>query len=184
MKRWGMSIGLLLLLSGVQVFAAPELQDPYTIEMMKLKKAAARAAEQPVKNRASPLTTLAVSVKGTFWRNPEWAKMLNLSTDQQKKMDEIFQQHRLKLIDLTAALQKEELILEPLFGATRPSSEDEASILTQIERIADARAELEKTNSRMLLGILQVLTPEQWNKLPAASKEGMKALAKPVWKKE
>jgi hypothetical protein len=41
--------------------------------------------------------------------------------DQQKRMDDIFQQYRLKLIDLTAALQKEELILEPLFSGKHAS---------------------------------------------------------------
>ncbi len=35
-------------------------------------------------------------------------------TDQQKKMDDIFNTNRLKLIDQFAALQKEEAIMEPL----------------------------------------------------------------------
>jgi hypothetical protein len=123
----------------------------------------------PVKVKAqtvSPLASLQASVKGTFWRDPERVKSLDLSTAQQTKMDEIFQQYRLRLIDKTAALQKEEVILEPLFGATRPLPENESRILTQIDKIAEARAELEKTNSRMLVGILQNLTAEQWNKLP------------------
>jgi len=119
----------------------------------------------------SPLTSLQSTVKGTFWRNPEWIKLLDLSTDQQKRMDEIFQQYRLKLIDLTASLQKEELILEPLLGPNRPAPESEAKILTQIDRIAEARAELEKANSKMLVGILQVLTPDQWSKLPMPTRK-------------
>jgi Spy/CpxP family protein refolding chaperone len=96
--------------------------------------------------------------------------LLELSGEQQKKMDEAFHQYRLKLIDLTASLQKEELILEPLFAAMPAAPENEAKILTQIDRIADARAELEKANSRMLVGILQILTPEQRNKLPMPGK--------------
>jgi Spy/CpxP family protein refolding chaperone len=125
--------------------------------------------------KGSPLTSLQASVSGTFWRNPKWVKMLQLSTDQQTKMDEIFQQHRLKLIDLTASLQKEELILEPLMGMTPPAPEAQSKILTQIDRIADARAELEKANSRMLVSILQLLTPEQWSKLPMGTKKGLYA---------
>jgi aspartyl-tRNA synthetase len=116
---------------------------------------------------ASPLTSLQTSLRGTFWRNSEWVKALELTTDQQSKMDDVYQQYRLKLIDLTAALQKEELLLEPLIGRTRPAPEAEAKIMTQIDRIAEARAELEKTNSRMLISLLQVLTAEQWSKLPA-----------------
>jgi Spy/CpxP family protein refolding chaperone len=85
-----------------------------------------------------------------------------LTPDQQKKMDDLFNQSRLKLIDLSAALQKEEAIMEPLLAADRP---DETRILLQIDRIAQARAELEKSNARMLLGIRSVLTQDQWKRL-------------------
>jgi Spy/CpxP family protein refolding chaperone len=99
---------------------------------------------------------------GKWWDNPELAKRLNLTADQQKKMDEVFQQHRLRLIDLHAALEKEEAILEPLHEAANP---DDAKVLPQIDRVAQARAELEKANARMLLGLRHVLTPEQWKML-------------------
>src|SRR5262244_3016674 len=130
-------------------------------EFEALKSRYAAAVVPQKAKSASPLTALQASVKGTFWRNPEWVTQLGLSADQQKKMDDVFLQYRLKLIDLTASLEKEELILEPLWSAVRPA-ENQAKILAQIDRIADARAELEKANSRMLLGILEVLTPEQW----------------------
>ncbi|MGA3028795.1 MAG: Spy/CpxP family protein refolding chaperone [Bryobacteraceae bacterium] len=101
---------------------------------------------------------------GRWWNNPEMARKLGLSTDQQKKMDDIFQQSRLKLIDLNASLQKEETIMEPLMEADQA---DEARILEQIDKVAQARAELEKANARMLLGIRRTLTPDQWKKLQA-----------------
>jgi len=44
---------------------------------------------------------------------------------------------------------------------------DEARIVAQIDKVAQARAELEKANARMLLGIRRVLTPDQWKKLQA-----------------
>jgi periplasmic protein CpxP/Spy len=70
----------------------------------------------------------------------------------------------LKLIDLSAALQKQEAIMEPLVEADRP---DESQVLAQIDRVAQARAELEKANARMLLGFRGVLTQDQWKKLQA-----------------
>jgi Spy/CpxP family protein refolding chaperone len=97
-----------------------------------------------------------------WWKNPATAQSLGLTADQQKKMDDVFQQYRLKLIDLNAALEKEEIMLEPLVAA-QPL--DEAKITAQIDRVAQARAELEKANGRMLLGIRKPLTPEQWSKL-------------------
>jgi len=97
-----------------------------------------------------------------WWKNPATAQSLGLTADQQKKMDDVFQQYRLKLIDFNAALEKEEVTLEPLVAALPL---DEAKITAQIDRVAQARAELEKANGRMLLGIRKLLTPEQWSKL-------------------
>ena len=101
---------------------------------------------------------------GRWWKNPEMVEKLGVTADQQKKMDDIFQQHRLKLIDVTAAVEREEVTLEPMMEADQP---DEARIVAQIDKVAQARAELEKANARMLLGIRRVLTPDQWKKLQA-----------------
>jgi len=111
----------------------------------------------------TPLYSLQVA-PGTWWSNADNAAALGLTKEQQKKMDDIFQQHRLKLIELNASLSREEAILDPLIAAEKL---DEPKILTQIDRIAQARAELEKDNSRLLLAIRQSLTMEQWNKLQA-----------------
>jgi Spy/CpxP family protein refolding chaperone len=89
---------------------------------------------------------------------------LDLTPEQRKNIDDIFQQHRLKLIDVEAALQKEELMLEPLVNAETP---DDAKVLAQIDRVAQARAELEKANSRMLWQVRRVLTPDQRKQLEA-----------------
>src|SRR5579883_875050 len=99
---------------------------------------------------------------GRWWDDPKVAQQVGLTADQQKKMDDIFQQNRLKLIDLSAALQKQELIMQPLMESEQP---DEGKILAQIDAVAQARAELEKNNARMLLGIRKVLTPDQWKKV-------------------
>jgi Spy/CpxP family protein refolding chaperone len=101
---------------------------------------------------------------GRWWKDPQMVEKLGVTADQQKKMDDIFQQHRLKLIDVTAAVQREEVNLEPMMAADQP---DEARIVAQIDKVAQARAELEKANARMLLGIRRVLTPDQWKKLQA-----------------
>jgi Spy/CpxP family protein refolding chaperone len=99
---------------------------------------------------------------GKWWTSPEMAQKLNLTEDQKRRMDDIFQQHRLKLIDLQASLEKEEVSLEPLVGADQP---DDAKVFAQIDRVAQARAELEKANSRMLWQVRRVLTPDQWKQL-------------------
>lgn len=102
--------------------------------------------------------------RGRWWDNPEMVQKLSLTSDQVKRMDDIFQQNRLRLIDLNAAVQKEEVIMEPLVASDQP---DEAKILAQIDKVAQARAELEKANARFLLGIRRVLNADQWKKLQA-----------------
>ena len=104
--------------------------------------------------------------RGRWWTDPALAKELGLTEDQQKHMDALFQESRLKLIDLRATLQKQEVILQPLLGADQP---DESQVLAQIDRVAQARAELEKANARMLLGLRRMLTVSQWKELQAIS---------------
>lgn len=101
---------------------------------------------------------------GRWWANPEIQQKLNLTVDQQKKMDDIFQQSRIKLIYMNASLQEAEVTLEPMMSSDQP---DEAKIIAQIDKIAEARAELEKQNARMLLGLRSTLTLEQWKKVQA-----------------
>jgi periplasmic protein CpxP/Spy len=116
--------------------------------------------------------TLPGGAYGRWWYNLQMALRLSLTPDQQKKMDDVFQQSRLKLIDLTAALDKEEAILEPLVEADQP---DAPKIRVQIDRIAQARAELEKANANMLLGIRLILTPDQWKSLQSSGGAGPRA---------
>ncbi len=98
---------------------------------------------------------------GRWWRDPNFAKLLTLTPDQQNRMDQVFQANRPRLIDLSGAVQKEELAMEPLVDAEPPN---EALVLAQIDRVAQSRAELEKAIARMLLGLRSVLTPDQWQK--------------------
>lgn len=105
---------------------------------------------------------------GMWWKNPDLAQKIGLTADQQKRMDDIFQKSRLELIDLKASLEKQEVMLQPMLSENPP---DTNKILAQIDHVAQARADLEKGNARMLLGIRGVLTPDQWTKLQAEGRD-------------
>ncbi|HEY1256732.1 MAG TPA: Spy/CpxP family protein refolding chaperone, partial [Terracidiphilus sp.] len=96
---------------------------------------------------------------GRWWNNPKVVEHLKLTDEQRKTFDNILLEHREKLIDLRANLEKAELELEPLM---RDDSPNESKILAQIDKVAQARAELEKANARFLLAIRAKLTPDQW----------------------
>lgn len=97
-----------------------------------------------------------------WWKDSNVAQQLNLTPDQVRKMDSIFEQSKLQLIDLRASVEKQEVLLEPLLSA---NPVDSAKATAQIEKVAHARADLEIASAKMLLGIRGVLTPDQWTKL-------------------
>ena len=105
---------------------------------------------------------------GTWWKNSDVVTRLNLTIDQQKRMDDIFQQSRIQLVHMKASLEEEQINLEPLLNANPP---DQARTFAEISRIADLRADLEKANAKMLLGLRGVLTADQWTKLQERRRE-------------
>lgn len=177
MKKIGMLLTLVLIASGIalaQDQAPPVPPDPPEA----VQPAGPAAAPMPMQRgyrggpgmpgagmrmrTSRPGMGLRGPGPGKWWKNPELAQKIGLTDEQIARMEKIFQDSRLKLIDLHATLEKQEVILEPLVEADHP---DENRVLAQIDQVAQARAELEKANARMLLGIRNVLTPEQWKQL-------------------
>lgn len=105
---------------------------------------------------------------GTWWKNSDTVAKLQLSDEQVKKIEAAFYNHRLKLVDLRADLEKQEIQLRPLLDADQP---DEQRVAAQIDQITMARGRLEKENAMMMLGMRRVLTVDQWKKLQAMKAE-------------
>jgi len=173
MTRIGRTIPLALLFSGVVALAQtppPSVPEPLETAMLDEQEQPPPGqghrpdGPPPLRGNRPPMERAFHGPPGRWWNNPDMAQKIGLTSDQQKKMDDIFQQSRLRLIDLNATLQKEETVMEPLMSADQP---DEARVLAQIDRVAQARAELEKANARMLLGIRRVMNQDQWKKLQA-----------------
>jgi Spy/CpxP family protein refolding chaperone len=105
---------------------------------------------------------------GQWWQNPEMARLVALTAEQRSAIDGILQQNRQRLFDLSTAVQREDFAMQGLMDADQP---DEGKILAQVDKVAGARAELEKANARMLLAIRRVLTADQWRKLQSYQHE-------------
>jgi periplasmic protein CpxP/Spy len=101
---------------------------------------------------------------GTWWKDSQTVQAIGLSDQQAQQIEKTFQDHRVQLVDLHANLEKAELQMEPMMQADQPN---EAQVNAQIDKIAQARAALEKSNAQMLFAIRRVLTPDQWKKLQA-----------------
>jgi len=105
-----------------------------------------------------------------WWNNQPMIDKLKLSDDQRKAMDQILLDHQKELIDKRADVEKAEVDMEPLMQDDQPN---ESRVLAQIDKVAQARAELEKANARFLLAIRAKLSPDQWKELKAARSERM-----------
>jgi Spy/CpxP family protein refolding chaperone len=99
---------------------------------------------------------------GAWWKNSEIVSKLQLSDEQVNKISRTYLDHKLKLIDLQADLEKQELRLQPLMDVDQP---DESKVGAQIDLITAARGKLEKESAMMMLDIRRWLSVEQWKKL-------------------
>ena len=148
------SLSLLVVFSGLAIAQVPPpAEGPTTFQ-------AGPAMEGPVVRERR--VVYRVNGPGKWWKDSDLMKKVGVSDEQVQRIEKIFQDHRLQLIDLHAALEKQEVILEPMVEADQP---DEAQVTAQIDKVAQARANLEKSNALMLLAIRRVLTIDQWKKL-------------------
>jgi len=99
---------------------------------------------------------------GTWWKNSEVVKELQLTDAQVKQIEQTFLEYRLKLIDLRADVERQETKLQPLLEADQPN---EQQVGSQVDAVVAARGRLEKANTMMMLAIRRVLSVEQWKKL-------------------
>lgn len=97
-----------------------------------------------------------------WWDDRGFVKNLKLRPDQQSRMDAIFEQNRGALLSHFESLQQAETEMEQLSNSSVP---DEGALFAQIDRVAQARAELEKANTHMLLQIRREMDPDQIKRL-------------------
>jgi len=109
------------------------------------------------------LGSIAAQPNAAWWTNAALVARLGLTADQMKKVEATFDQHRQAIVQDTADLAKEEAALTRLLEAD--PLEPDKTVSAQIERVIQARGELERTNSKMTLEMRQNLTRAQWAQL-------------------
>jgi len=99
---------------------------------------------------------------GKWWKNSDVVRELQLTDAQATQLETAFFDHRMKLIDLKANVEREEARLQPLIEADQL---DLPKVSAQLDAVLGARAQLEKQQTMMMLSMRKVLTVEQWKKL-------------------
>ncbi|SNS47628.1 hypothetical protein SAMN05421770_1011138 [Granulicella rosea] len=99
---------------------------------------------------------------GRWWDDKKFAQTLGLRTDQQKKMDAVFNANKGMILQRYETLQQEQARMEAL---TKDSHLKEAEIFAQVDRVAQARSGLEKSMAHLSLLLRQEMDPAQIAKL-------------------
>jgi Spy/CpxP family protein refolding chaperone len=105
---------------------------------------------------------------GKWWKDSNIAKTLQLTDDQTTQLDQIFYDHKMKLVDYGAHMKKEDLKLQNLLDADLPN---EGQVGTQVDQVLTARGKLEREYTMMNLDLRKVLSVEQWRQLKSIREE-------------
>jgi TonB family protein len=123
---------------------------------------------------ASPPTSAAEL--GTWWRDSEVVRGLQLSDSQIKQIEQAFLEHRPELNNLAADLQRQEAALQSVINTSRL---DERVAAAQIDQVVAARGKLEKEKTMMALDIRRAVSYEQWKRLQEIQREQMNVAPAP-----
>jgi Spy/CpxP family protein refolding chaperone len=105
---------------------------------------------------------------GKWWQNSDVAQKLQLSNQQISQLDQIFLDHKMKLIDDQASVEKQDLKLQSLLDQDSP---DDKQVSAQVDQVLASRGQLEREYTMMHLALRKVLTVDQWRQLKSMEAE-------------
>jgi periplasmic protein CpxP/Spy len=111
-----------------------------------------------------PHTMMMRHEMGKWWQNPDVVSKLQLSDSQVSQLNQAFYNHKMKLIDYGADMEKQDLKLQNLLDADQP---DENQVSAQVDQVLAARGKLEREFTMMNLNLRKQLSLEQWRQLKA-----------------
>jgi Spy/CpxP family protein refolding chaperone len=142
----------------------PLLPGPPTFPLQK-PPAIPQFPAQALGNVALTLKSLnaRLTAPGAWWTNTGLVSRLGLTADQMKKIEGIFDQHRQTIVQDKANLEQEEAALARMLDAD--PMESSKNVSAQIDKVIQARGQMERTTSNMTLEMRQALTRTQWTQL-------------------
>jgi Spy/CpxP family protein refolding chaperone len=99
---------------------------------------------------------------GKWWRRAEIVQSLDISEEQQNRLENIFRMSSSDLIDLRGDVEKLNINLR---ADLDQSQLDRAAIRRDAQRLSDARARLFERELMMLVDMRGVLNDSQWDRM-------------------
>lgn len=119
--------------------------------------------------RATPVLVVALLLAAPaagqgfkWWQSDVYKRELGLTTEQSRRLEEIYQAAVPSLKEQKRALDQAETEFERLV-----EKGDDGAVMEQVGRVEIARAELNKSRTMMLLRMRRALTTDQWAKFTA-----------------
>jgi Spy/CpxP family protein refolding chaperone len=99
---------------------------------------------------------------GKWWLRAEVAEKLNLTSEEQQRLDNMFVQSRRKMIDLRSNVQKEKLELDVILNK---KDFDENACMNRFKKFQDARTTLANEQFKFLIETRKLLGIERFQQL-------------------
>ena len=100
--------------------------------------------------------------RGKWWKMPEVAQQLKLSTAEQAALDDLYFKHRSRKIDLRSTVQKEQLELERLL---EKQSFDESAARSQFQKVVAAKDTVSAERFDFLIEVRKLLGHDRFQQL-------------------
>jgi Spy/CpxP family protein refolding chaperone len=103
-----------------------------------------------------------------WWHEPEIVETLDLTADEQAKLDELALERERELIDLRSNVQRQELELEAIFDK---EDFDRSACLNQFDKLMDARTEVATKRFNFRVEVRELLGLDRYRLLRATLRD-------------
>ena len=100
--------------------------------------------------------------RGKWWRMPEVASELKISSDEKTKLDDLYYKHQNKMIDHKSELKKAQIALEWFI---EKENLDESASKNQFQKVLEARNKLSTERYNFLMEVRKLLGYERFLQL-------------------
>lgn len=99
---------------------------------------------------------------GKWWKRPRIVEALQLTPDQQSRLEAIFAKNRRGFIDLKGDVEKRQIDLDELM---QKKDSDPKRVGSAVDALEQAKLRLRKSHAMMVLEMREILTADQWKML-------------------
>jgi Spy/CpxP family protein refolding chaperone len=100
--------------------------------------------------------------QGRWWRSSKVVKALNLTDGEVQRLEDTFNESRLKMIKLKSRVEAEQFKLQALL---EKSKLDEAAVKAQNRKLEQARSELADERTAFVVEVRKIIGPRRFQQL-------------------